>query len=157
MDEPALVQRVETGGDVVREPQHVLQRQRAVALDALLERLPGDVRDCEVRATVDVPGVENRNEALVGDLCGAACFVNETSLVRVVLGEIDLQQLQRDLRAVTFAYRSEDEAHPALAQERLEPVRPEGVPDRELWRAAREVPRHRGVAEPARPWPLGKR
>ncbi len=127
MHEPVLVQRVEARRHLLRDLDDVREPQRPLGVDAVLERAPADVRDGEELAAVELACVEDRHEVRVAHLGRAARLVHEPPRIDGVLEQRHLQHLQRDRRVVVGARRAEDEAHPAFAEQLLEPVRPEGV------------------------------
>jgi hypothetical protein len=131
VDDARLVERVEAGGDALRHPHRGVGRQRAALLEHVLERRALDVADREVVAAVGLARLEDRDEVLVLHLGGGARLLVEALLEGVVVGELELQELERHDLAVV-ADGLEDEPHPALAEERLEPVAAERLTDLDL-------------------------
>ena len=71
--------------------------------------------------------LEDRHEVAVAYLRGGPGFLLEPLLEDEVAAELALQHLQRHRAVVAVAVRLEDEAHAALTEHRLEPVRTERV------------------------------
>ena len=104
----------------------VLERQRPVLADAVVERLARHVVHGQEAGAVDVAGLDHVDQLRVVDLGGGARLAGEAAGRLVVAHEARLEHLQRHDRPV-LVDRAEDDPHPALAELLVDDVRAEGV------------------------------
>ena len=141
VDDPGRVEGIEPRAEPARQRDRVLDAQRAGLPEPVVERPAFDVTDSEVVAAVGLARLEDRHEVLVLNLGRRPRLLLETLLEDVVVGEGELEQLESHDLAVVVR-RPEDEAHPALAQERFELVAAEAVARLKLARRVRVQIRH---------------
>ena len=132
MDDPGLVERLQPGGDVLGVPGGVGELERPVVEHAR--------RASSRRCTCDAR--KRRPSACPASSTGTRCGSVTSAAARAscskrrpktgILDQLEAHHLERDDRAVRLARRLEDEAHAALAEQLVEPVRPEGVAGLEL-------------------------
>ena len=131
MEQPLLVQRVQPAGHRRGDPDRLVQRQLAVAQDAVLERSAGDEDLGQVGDPLVLALVDDRDDVRMFDALGDARLAVEAAAEDLVACEISLDDLDRGLLAEQVR-PVEDAAHPALAQLLAERPRPDHVACRRL-------------------------
>ena len=121
------VERVERRADLGREPDGVVHRERALLGDPIPERAAVDVGDREEVMVPRDPHIEDGDEVPMPHLLRDAGLAREPPPVHRVAGQQALQHLERDERSLLGVRRLEHDAHRALPQDGIEPVRAERV------------------------------
>ena len=169
MDDPARVRECQAARDLDRQTNGLAHGQRAVPVDALLERVAGQVLHDDVGEPVDLADVVDRHDVRVGELREGLGLADEqlaqaliagglrvqdldgdVTVERLVAGEVDLggsahpERLQDAVALVEDAVHGE--LHPCLATDREAFGRAEHSTPRHADRS-RKRPRH-GLASP---------
>jgi hypothetical protein len=121
------VQRVESPADLPGQPQDLVGRQAALAVEPLGEGLAVHVPDRQEGAPALLAGVQHRHQVPVLHLGRRPGLVDEPPPVHLVLGQLRAEHLQRHDEAVRLPYRPEDDARGAVPEARLDPVPPHPV------------------------------
>ena len=90
--------------------------------EPLLQVSPFDVAHADKEEAVDRPSLVDRDDVRMVDRRGQLGLTEEAVAERVVLGEIDGQELQRDPPLEPQVLGEVDHAHAAQAEQRLDPV-----------------------------------
>lgn len=138
MHDAPTVERVEAGPDVCDEPDEGVDRQWTLLRQTRLERPSPHEGHREVRASVGLPRVDDRDEMPVLDLARRPRLVHESLPEDVVVVELGAKDLERDLLAVGLAHGAEDDAHASLAEGLLDPVGTEAVAGPEVRHGAED-------------------
>jgi hypothetical protein len=129
--EVGRVEGVEPRRDLGRQPDDVGESEPPLLPDAGLERSPRDVGHGQVAPIARVTGVEHRHEMLVADLAGRPGLVDEPPAVGLVVRQLSPEDLEGHHLAVV-THGAEHDAHPALAEDRLEAVWPQTTARRQI-------------------------
>ena len=121
MHEPARVRRVESAREL-RDDADRLPGLETAAFEALLEVAPLDVAHRDEEDVLGARGLVDRNDVRVVDRRGELGLAQEPLPEGVVLGEAGVHQLQRHPSLEPEVVGEVDDAHPARAQQRLDPV-----------------------------------
>jgi hypothetical protein len=108
VDDAARMRERETGRDPIGEPDRVRERERAGALDALLQRRAGNVLHDDERQPVDLTDVEHADDVRVGELRERAGLFDEELAQGPVSGGLRVEHLDRDLAAERGVLREID-------------------------------------------------
>lgn len=141
MDDLGAVQGVQAGGDLGDDPHHLGDRERPLILEPAFERPTPHERHREVRAAVDLAGVEDRDEVLVADLARGSRLVHEAATESLVARQLRPQHLEGHLLSVGLAHGVEHQTDRALTELLLQPVRAQTTSrlDRSLARHAASI------------------
>ena len=97
-------------------------RVEAAALQARLQVAPLDVAHRDEEEVVGRPGLVDRDDVRMVDRRGELRLAQEPVTERLVLGEAGGEQLERDPPLEPQVLGQVDDAHPAEAEQRLDPV-----------------------------------
>jgi hypothetical protein len=121
VDEPAAVRRLERARDLRKDADGV-RRVEAAVLEAVPEVAPLDVAHRDEEEVVRCPRLVDRDDARMVDRCGELGLAEKALAERLVLGEARRQELESNLSLEPEILGQIDDAHPAPAQQRLDPV-----------------------------------
>ena len=121
MHEPALVRCVESGRDLSGQEDGPLLGERAVAEQGLQVRAL-DVAHGDEQAAVGLARLVDRDHVGVVERGGQLRLAQEPVAEALVLCERRREELQRHSALQAQILRQVDDAHPAPAQDRLDPV-----------------------------------
>ena len=121
MHEAARMGRIQRDRDL-REDADRVRRVQAAALQALLQVTPLDVAHGDEEEALGRPGLVDRDDVRMVDRCGQLRLAQEAVAERLVLGEAGSEQLERNPPLEPQILGQVDDAHPAEAQQRLDPI-----------------------------------
>ena len=113
----ALVRRAQPLGDLARDGQRFVNVEAADARNPLRQRLTVDVLHLHDPAVLDLLQVVGAAHILVADLLRQEHLVAQPLERRLALGELLVEELERDLLAQHLVDRAVDRAHAADAEE----------------------------------------
>jgi len=122
VDDAARVREREPVRDLVGEPHGVGQRERAGALDALLQRRAGDVLHDDERQSIDLTDVVDADDVRMGELRERPRLFDEELSERAVGRRLGVEHLHRDLAAEGGVLREIDLRRSAGAYRLKDPV-----------------------------------
>ena len=115
MDDALLVRRLDRLGDLLRDPNHLLDRHRPL-LDTLRERLAFHQLHDQEALAVDLFETEDPGDVGVGQRRQNPGLALETREPLRVLGETVREHLEGHVAAELGVFRTPHLPHPALAQ-----------------------------------------
>ena len=121
VQQTAGVRGVERAADLPHHRERPRHRERAFALEELLE-VALDVAHGDVEDAVLVARVVDRDDVRVVERRGGPRLAHEPLAEALVVCELLGQELQRDLVPEAGVLGAIDDAHPAAAEQRLDPV-----------------------------------
>ena len=130
MDEAPRVSAVESSSDLRHQRRHLVQRQRSIALQASLEVGALDVAHGDEQDPVLVTGLEDRDHVRMVEPRSELRLPREPIAERGVSAELGREQLERDSPAELKVMSPVDDAHAAVADQRVEAISPEVSSDR---------------------------
>ncbi len=129
VDDPPLVGVVERRGDGARDPQRLIERERALALQALAQALALDERHHVVKEAIGLARIDERQDVRVLELRGEADLAQKP-LGAEHRGELGPEHLEGDEPVVLEVCGEIDRGHPAAAELALDRVAArEGSPE----------------------------
>ena len=158
MNQVAIVRGVEAVRGLLEDEQRPPHPQRAFATDQGLEIAALDVAHRDEELSVGLAGVEDRHDVGVVDLGRAARLVDEALAKLRIGGQSRREELQCHLASELHVLRQVDDAHPAAADQRLDPVAghrgtdarvvSHSCPEKKLSNDLRRLPGFVGVGSP---------
>ena len=122
VDQALLVSEGERASDLQTHLEDAANRHRPASDDEILQRLAlHELEDDELTA-VRLAAVDHGDDSGMRELSGGPCLVPEPRDVVVVLAEMLVEDLQRDVALELRVVRAVDRRHPALADGVLELV-----------------------------------
>ena len=121
MHEAARVCRIEGACDLSQDADRV-RRVQAAVFEAFSQVTPLDIAHGDEEELLGSPGLVDRDDVRMVDRRGQLRLVEEAVTERFVLGEAGSEQLERDLPLESQILGQVDDAHPAPAQQRFDPV-----------------------------------
>ena len=121
VDQARLVRGVERLGDRVQDPQ----RAPGVELardDHVLQVRPADDAHGQEQAVIRLAGLVDRDDVRVVDRGLQQALAAEALAERVIVAEIDGEELERDRSVQRELGRLVDDAHPSLSEDALDAV-----------------------------------
>jgi len=131
VDDPGRVEGVEAGPDLRSDLDAILHRQPTVRREPIGERAAARIGDDQVVVSVRVPRLEDRHQVSVPHLLCYPGLAAKAPGVCLVLREVALQHLDRDVSPVR-PLGAKDDADRSFAENRLEAVRAEHLAELEL-------------------------
>ena len=121
MNQPVLVREIKRVSDLRAHPQSPLRAERPI-MDQRLQVAALDVAHRHKQVAVTVSGLVDRDDVRVVEARRQLRLSQKTLPKPVVQGERRRQQLERHRTAQARVLAQVDDAHPAAAQQPLDPV-----------------------------------